>query len=137
MTLNNRIPRPVNLIALALLVCCSTAASPQGKRVSVKDAIERHTQDYVNGDRIALLDGYSEDIVMVRHGVVIKGKAALAGVIAKIDFASQGPLHVDRLKIDGSLAVEDWTRNARQPNATRGRDIFIVRDGKIAVQIIE
>lgn len=137
MKLRRQIVHSIGWYALAVPICLAGASVAQGKPTSAKAIVERHTRDYVNGDRQALLDGYADDIVMIRHGAVVKGKADLAAIIARIDFAGQEPLRIDRITVDGDVAIENWTRNAGKPNATRGRDVFILRGGKIVVQITD
>lgn len=133
MKINWQARRALAGLSIGLAMC--SGAAVQAQPAAIRDAVAQHNRALRSGDRPALIEGYADDVVMIRHGAVVKGKGDLAALIAKIDFAAQGTLRVDRVRIDRDVAIEDWTRNAGRPNETHGRDVFVFRDGKIAIQI--
>ncbi len=82
----------------------------------------------------AMVD-YADDAVFVLPSGPIEGKAAILAFFHSLD--AQKPAQIfTATKVPGTedVGLEDWVMNPGRPGSLKGRDVFVIRNGKISVQ---
>jgi len=112
------------------------AADPASPHDAVRAVVERHQDAFARKDLKALIADYADDAVVVFPGQVPSGKAqveaAFASYFASVPTTANFDVVID--KVDGDLGITRWVANPGTPKAVEGRDVFVVRGGKIRFQ---
>jgi len=128
----------VRRAALAItigLLSSRTAWAEPSARNTPDAVVDRHIATFLarNWDQ-ALLD-YADDAVFMLPNGPLEGKKAIKGFFLSLDAQKPAPrFTASKASVSGDVAMEDWVMNAGQPGALKGRDVFIIREGKIRFQ---
>ena len=78
---------------------------------------------------------YADDAVIMGKDGPIEGKAAIRAFFLSLDEHMPSATFTTKVvETHGDVAIEDWVMNAGSPNGLKGRDVFIIRKGKICFQ---
>jgi len=81
-----------------------------------------------------VVSDYADDALFVTADGVLQGKAAIRNFWSpRIDGP---PLDSKILPAEGSVVSAPWTLGAGTPNAISGKDVFVIRNGKIQIQVV-
>lgn len=108
------------------------AADPPAKP-GIDAIVERHMTAFLHHDWDQAILDYADDAVFVLPTGPIEGKPAILAFFHAMD-AQRPVFTVSRVPSVGDVGLEDWVMNAGQPGAVKGRDVFVIRNGKISVQ---
>ena len=119
------------LAAAAALLIAGTAQAAD----TPSEIVARHMAAFNKGDLAALLADYADDAVVLQSGTAVQGKAAIQALFARIAAPpANGPrrqLTVGRIWEEGRVGFVNWSGGP-----VSGTDEFLIRDGKIAVQVV-
>jgi ketosteroid isomerase-like protein len=120
------------LAALAAMLVGGTAQAAD----SPSDVVTRHMAAFNKGDLPAMMADYADDAVVLQSGAAVQGKAAIQGLFARIAAPPAGgaprlQLTTTKLWQEGDVGFVTWTAGA-----IGGTDQFLVRGGKIVVQVV-
>ena len=102
---------------------------------SVDAVIERHMAGFVRHDWDKVIEDYADDAVFILPSGPIEGKPAILAFFRSLD--AQKPVPVFTVaKVPGTAhaGMTDWVMNPGKPGSLKGRDVFVIRGGKISVQ---
>lgn len=100
-----------------------------------EEVVARHIVMFTDHDWDAVLEDYADDAVFIGPNAPIEGKKDLREFFKSLD-RQNPPLTFKEtpVKTAGDIAAIDWVMNSGTPGALRGRDIFVIRAGKIVFQ---
>jgi ketosteroid isomerase-like protein len=100
-----------------------------------EEVVARHIVMFTGHNWDAVLEDYADDAVFIGPNVPIEGKKDLREFFKSLDRQSP-PLTFKEtpVKTRGDIAAIDWIMNSGTSGALRGRDIFVIRAGKIVFQ---
>ena len=118
-------------VATALLISGTARAADTPSEV-----VARHMAAFNKGDLAAMMADYADDAVVLQSGSAVQGKAAIQALFARIaapppSGAPRRPLTTTKLWQEGDVGFVNWTGGP-----INGTDQFLVRDGKIRVQVV-
>ena len=129
-------------IAAALAAATLLPAAASAADLTPVDLVNRHMAAAAKGDVDAIVADYADDAVAITAGNATQGKAALHAMFAGMlggGGNANGPKPVFKnLKVwqQGDVGFVTWEMNSGAPNAVRGTDAFLVKNGKIQVQSV-
>ena len=133
--MHNTLRIATNMALLFTVVCCGTKAlaANQPANPGVDAIMERHQAAFLRHDWDRVLLDYADDAVFVLPTGPVEGKPAILAFLRTMD--AQRPVFIaSRVASVGDVGLEDWVMNPGQPGAVKGRDVFVIRNGKISVQ---
>lgn len=121
-------------VTMGLLAGRAVGAEPSmGKTPDA--VIDRHIQTFLGHHWDQALLDYADDAVLMLPNGPIEGKPAIKAFFLSLDAQHPAPrFTASKASVSGDIALEDWVMNPGQPGALKGRDVFIIRDGKIRFQ---
>ena len=119
-------------LTLATLTLCATSASAADTPDQV---VARHVAAFQRHDWTAVMRDYADDVVALLPDRAVEGKPALLAVFQAMDKApGKMVFEAKQVKAVGDMGSTEWVANPGKPGAVKGRDVFIVRGGKIVFQ---
>jgi len=119
-------------ISLAMFALVVTAAHAED---SPDQVVARHIAAFDKHDWTAIMLDYADDVVALLPDRPVVGKPALLAFFQSIDKRPSAVVfQVKQLKAEGDVGSTEWIANPGAPGAVKGRDVFIVRNGKIVFQ---
>ena len=102
---------------------------------SVDAVIDRHMKQFAAHDWQNILKDYADDAVIMGKDGPIEGKGDITGFFHALDAQLPSSTFTTKLiETHGDVAIEDWTMTSKEVGTIKGRDIFIIRNGKIRFQ---
>jgi hypothetical protein len=122
-------------VAAQIPTLAAEQASGQASGKSVDAVLERHMAAFVHHDWDKAIKDYADDAVFVLPSGPIEGKPAILAFFHSLDAQKPTPVFTVA-KVPGTphAGLTDWVMNPGQPGSLKGRDVFVIRDGKISVQ---
>ena len=130
----------------------SAAAASQGAKASPASVVEHHVAAMQRGDLAAVMSDYADDAVVITPEGLVSDQAPAKGpgVYSGLDNAKKVFATLTRADNMGAVksmktSIEPrgkdvvflyWTQMQGTPKEVSGRDIFVVRNGKVAFQDI-
>jgi len=108
------------------------AADPTANR-SVDAVVERHVAAFLRHDWATAILDYADDAVFVLPTGPIEGKPAIMAFFQAMD-ARRPILTATKSASVGDAGLVDWTIDAGRSGGLKGRDVLVIRGGKISVQ---
>jgi ketosteroid isomerase-like protein len=99
----------------------------------VDAVVARHVAAFLRHDWDAAILDYADDAVFVLPTGPIEGKPAIMAFFHAMD-AQRPVLAATKASTVGDVGLVDWTIDAGRPGALAGRDVLVIRGGKISVQ---
>jgi hypothetical protein len=131
----------LNAAAIAVLVAVAGNAQSRADAAgrasprSVDAVLDRHMAAFLQHDWDKVIQDYSDDAVFILPDGPIEGKPAILAFFHSLDVPKPAPVFkVSRVKSAGHVGLEDWVMNPGQPGSVKGRDVFVIRNGKITAQ---
>jgi hypothetical protein len=120
-------------LAAAAAVMIAGAAQAADSPATV---VERHMAAFNKGDLSAMMADYADDAVVLQSGAAVQGKAAIQALFARIAAPPAGgaprlQLTTTKLWQEGDVGFVTWSGGP-----VSGTDQFLVRNGKIVVQVV-
>ncbi|MEQ1754482.1 MAG: nuclear transport factor 2 family protein [Micropepsaceae bacterium] len=125
----------VSLIASAQVAQANPSNAARSASAGVDAVVERHMEAFLRRDWDKVILDYADDAVFVLPSGPIEGKPAILAFFHSLD--AQKPLPDFKATLVpgvGNVGLEDWVMNPGKPGSLKGRDVFVIRDGKISVQ---
>jgi len=118
-------------VAAALLISGTAQAADTPSEV-----VARHMAAFNKGDLAAMMADYADDAVVLQSGTAVQCKAAIQALFVRIAApppagAPRRQLTTTKLWQEGDVGFVNWTGGP-----ISGTDQFLVRDGKIRVQVV-
>ena len=126
----------VTFALIALTTTGSSAlAADRPADAGVDAVVQRHLDAFVRHDWDSAILDYADDAVFVLPSGPIQGKAAILAFFHSLDAQKPRPIFTaSKVPGVGRTGMEDWVMNPGQPGAVKGRDVFVISNGKISVQ---
>jgi hypothetical protein len=123
--------------AAGLMFATSAFAATAAPAVATPDQIvTRHIGQFLAHDWNGVMrDVAPNAIFILDQNTILQGKPAIRAFFLKLD--TQKPVATFEAKLVpaiGDIGQEDWVMNPGQPGSMKGRDLFIIRGGKIVFQ---
>ena len=125
-------------LCLATMIALSGApvlAAEKAGGDSATALVDRHIEAFLRRDWNRMMLDYAADAVFVLPNGPIEGKVAILDFFHSLDAQTPAPTFTaSNATGTGDVGLEDWVMNAGRPGSMKGRDVFVIRDGKISVQ---
>lgn len=120
-----------------LLFATSAFTATAARAVATSDQIvARHIGQFLAHDWNGVMrDVAPGAIFILGQDTILQGKPAIRAFFLKLDAQKTMPTFEAKLvPAIGDIGQEDWVMNPGQPGSMKGRDLFIIRGGKIVFQ---
>jgi hypothetical protein len=98
--------------------------------------VARHMGAFDKHDLDAIVGDYADDAVMIQPAQAFQGKAAIRKFFAPMADPKAPRLVSQPATVEGDVATATWTLGAGTPGAMSGKDVFVIRGGKIHTQAV-
>ncbi len=125
-----------SLTALAFAALAASAASAQAAEATPDQVVAHHIQAASAKDVEAAVSDYADDAVVLTPTSTVQGKAAIRSLFQGMWSGPGGAFDSKQLAAVGDVGSTQWVMNPGKPGSVTGKDVFIVRHGKIMVQTV-
>lgn len=110
----------------------ATAADPLSKRTP-EQVVDHHIAALLKGDSTALIEDYAADAVIVFATRVLNGKQEIAEMFAAVQRhpATDDDAVMKIESVTRDVVVEAYTHSGPNGVTVSGKDVFVVRHGRI------
>lgn len=103
---------------------------------TLDQVVNHHMGAFAKNDLDAIVSDYAEDAIMIHPDQVFQGKAAIRKFFAPMANPKAPRLTSKPPTVEGGVASATWTLGAGTPTAVSGKDVFVIRGGKIQTQVV-
>jgi ketosteroid isomerase-like protein len=125
----------LSIVIIAAAACLSGPAA-LAAALSPAQIVARHMGAFDKHNLDAIVGDYADDAVMIQPAQTFQGKAAIRKFFAPMADPKAPRLVSKPATVDGDVATATWTLGAGTPAAMSGKDVFVIRGGKIHTQAV-